>query len=326
MIHNGKRYDSAANGKLAVGVGVHYIWFYGRLIRINHSMKETEYAETLNKLTITKLGRSKKLIQRLIDAITAEVVANTGSRVFVYTRSWYPTSVLQPRNLDSVILEHNTLQQLITQITKFNSEEHKEWCIKRGIPYRLGIMLYGPPGTGKTSLIRALSTYFDRNLYMLSFEALVDLQNALTDSDLSQDGIFVIEDIDHQLNRKNTRRKSKRDDDESISINTSINMSDFLNAVDGVTASVGRILIITTNSPDELPEALLRPGRIDIQVKLDYFDDEMLGRFTRLMYDEDFDCTARTIKPEISGAMLQTAVVSGMTLPELVKEFTLEKK
>lgn len=46
---------------------------------------------------------------------------------------------------------------------------------------------------------------------------------------------------------------------------TGISTSGLLNAIDGVAARDGRILIITTNHADKLDEALIRPGRVDMR-------------------------------------------------------------
>ncbi|PNY26150.1 mitochondrial chaperone BCS1-B [Tolypocladium capitatum] len=46
----------------------------------------------------------------------------------------------------------------------------------------------------------------------------------------------------------------------------SISLSGLLNAIDGVASHEGRVLIMTTNKPESLDEALIRPGRVDVQV------------------------------------------------------------
>jgi chaperone BCS1 len=46
----------------------------------------------------------------------------------------------------------------------------------------------------------------------------------------------------------------------------SISLSGLLNAIDGVASHEGRVLIMTTNKPESLDEALIRPGRVDMQV------------------------------------------------------------
>ena len=45
-----------------------------------------------------------------------------------------------------------------------------------------------------------------------------------------------------------------------------ITLSGLLNAIDGVASHEGRILVMTTNCPEKLDEALVRPGRIDMKI------------------------------------------------------------
>lgn len=47
---------------------------------------------------------------------------------------------------------------------------------------------------------------------------------------------------------------------------TKISLSGLLNAIDGVASNEGRILIMTTNYPDKLDKALIRPGRVDMRI------------------------------------------------------------
>ena len=57
-----------------------------------------------------------------------------------------------------------------------------------------------------------------------------------------------------------------------------ITLSSLLNILDGIHSLPGRIIIFTTNCPDTLDEAFLRPGRIDLRIRF--------GRPTkRVMYD-----------------------------------------
>ena len=47
------------------------------------------------------------------------------------------------------------------------------------------------------------------------------------------------------------------------------NLSKLLNIIDGLDEHPGRILIITTNKPEKLDKALVRPGRIDIALNFE---------------------------------------------------------
>lgn len=52
----------------------------------------------------------------------------------------------------------------------------------------------------------------------------------------------------------------------SETTNKSLTLGGILELLDGLVETPGRILIITTNHPDELDQALIRPGRIDMNI------------------------------------------------------------
>merc|ERR1719382_363026 len=49
-----------------------------------------------------------------------------------------------------------------------------------------------------------------------------------------------------------------------------LNLAGLLNVLDGVVDSPGRIVVMTTNHPDKLDPALIRPGRINKRIHLGY--------------------------------------------------------
>ena len=49
----------------------------------------------------------------------------------------------------------------------------------------------------------------------------------------------------------------------TISGDTEVTLSGLLNALDGVSSREGRVLFLTTNHPERLDPALVRPGRVD---------------------------------------------------------------
>lgn len=89
-----------------------------------------------------------------------------------------------------------------------------------------------------------------------------------TDSDSSSS------EENRKRRKKNKKKKKGSKNRESASSRTtnnilsveSISLSGLLNAIDGVASHEGRILIMTTNKPESLDEALIRPGRVDVQV------------------------------------------------------------
>ena len=54
------------------------------------------------------------------------------------------------------------------------------------------------------------------------------------------------------------------------SLKSEINLYDLLEILDGIVDSPGRISRMTTNHKDKLDKALIRPGRMDIDLLMDY--------------------------------------------------------
>lgn len=66
----------------------------------------------------------------------------------------------------------------------------------------------------------------------------------------------------------------------------SVSFSGLLNAIDGVASHEGRILIMTTNHRERLDSALIRPGRVDVQIEFGYAAKETLSEIFRELYKE----------------------------------------
>ena len=122
-------------------------------------------------------------------------------------------------------------------------------------------LFYGVPGAGKSSLIAGLAGKFQRNVCYLQ----------LCDKEMSDDAlktaihrvpsrsIVVLEDIDAMF-QKNRQKKN----------DTPLTFSGLLNALDGIGSNSGQIFVLTTNERENLDEALIRHGRVDVQVEFQY--------------------------------------------------------
>lgn len=62
-------------------------------------------------------------------------------------------------------------------------------------------------------------------------------------------------------------------------------MSHLLNVLDGLIEHRGRILIITTNQPEKLDSALIRPGRVDMKLEFGYADLDDTVRLLEMFYE-----------------------------------------
>lgn len=79
-----------------------------------------------------------------------------------------------------------------------------------------------------------------------------------------------------------------------------LSLPGLLNAIDGVASHEGRVLIMTTNTPESLDEALVRPGRVDMQVEF--------TKATQLQIRELFQ---RMYEPPKSPALGKPALIAG---------------
>jgi hypothetical protein len=75
----------------------------------------------------------------------------------------------------------------------------------------------------------------------------------------------------------NNPNKSTNDD--------KLTLGDLLNLIDGIIETPGRIMIITTNYPEKLDHALIRPGRIDMKVHFDTCTRVTLNDIFRFFFD-----------------------------------------
>src|SRR5262249_60360189 len=61
-------------------------------------------------------------------------------------------------------------------------------------------------------------------------------------------------------------------------------LSGLRNALDGVSSRAGRVLFLTTNHPEKLDPALVRPGRVDRKVELGYATSDQARRLFLWFY------------------------------------------
>lgn len=91
-----------------------------------------------------------------------------------------------------------------------------------------------------------------------------------------------------------------------------LTLSGLLNALDGVTASEGRIVFMTTNYYERLDPALVRPGRVDIRQFIGYCSEHQIYKMYSSFYPQEPHTRAQYFAQQVvnhgknvSAAMLQ---------------------
>ena len=199
---------------------------------------------------------------------------------------------------------------------------HREWYKKKGIPYTLGLMFSGKPGCGKTSTIKAIAKYTNRHIIdipLTKIDNCRDLMNIFYGEEINEKKvpmskrIYLFEDIDSILDVLKEREQKEKDTKPSSGLeeqntfllkalvdnnkqkpttldkmiaNDKLNLGFFLNLIDGVLETPGRILILSTNHPDKLDRALVRPGRIDMKIHMEKCSPQMIRDIVCHYYEE----------------------------------------
>jgi chaperone BCS1 len=203
-----------------------------------------------------------------------------------YGSAWERYDGLNSQSFDNIFIDKKIKENITNYIDKFISS--KERYNKYGRIYKTNILLAGIPGSGKTSLCKALARKYGYSIYIMNFNKtmtdshIIDLIN-----DVRENSIILYEDIDSYF----SQRTSTTD--------VNVSFSCFINILDGtLSKDAGIINIITTNFPDKLDSALLRPGRIDKIINFDYpKKEEIKEAFISLIGSDDkFDSFYNKIK------------------------------
>ena len=118
--------------------------------------------------------------------------------------------------------------------------------------------------------------------------------------------------------RKGTPRDNKEQYPVDILEDTTekLTLSFILNILDGILETPGRILIMTSNYPEKLDKALIRPGRIDINLRVGYCDMPMIREIFKFFYEKDLPLTQCPLNNDITPAQLNKILLDNFNNSE----------
>jgi ATP-dependent Zn protease len=253
--------------------------------------------------------------------------------------------------------------ELIKYIDQFNSEsdniESNQKYDKMGYTHKAIIMLHGPPGTGKTSTIKTILKRTKRHGVLVNFgqfKTCADFEHIFMNTIYNNVNIplkklcFIFEDIDGYLNSNILFKREFRENDENnklegddlikylaSSINSNKKKEEFgeqdlcfsfiLNLFDGVQELKDIMIIFTTNHINKFDEALLRPGRIDFTLELEYPNKNMIIDVVMNCYDIDDINIINEIDliKEIRDKLISVAEIQSICFTTLLIEEAIKK-
>ena len=184
-----------------------------------------------------------------------------------------------------------------------------------------GVLLVGPPGTGKTLLARAVAGEAGVPFFSISGSDFVEMfvgvgasrvRDLFGEAKKNSPAIIFIDEIDAVGRQRGAGLGGGHDEREQT-------LNQLLVEMDGFGSNEGVIVMAATNRPDILDRALLRPGRFDRQITVNYPDvkgrEEILKVHSR----------GKSLGPDVDLATIakSTAGFTGADLENLLNESAL---
>lgn len=160
----------------------------------------------------------------------------------------------------------------LTEIVDFLRTPAKYTKLGARIPH--GVLLVGPPGTGKTLLAKAVAGESGVPFYSISGSDFVEMyvgvgasrvRDLFDTAKKNPASIIFIDEIDAVGRHRGAGLGGGHDEREQT-------LNQLLVEMDGFGSGDGVIVMAATNRPDILDPALLRPGRFDRQITVNYPD------------------------------------------------------
>ncbi len=137
-----------------------------------------------------------------------------------------------------------------------------------------GVLLVGPPGTGKTLLAKAVAGEANVPFFSISGSDFVEMfvgvgasrvRDLFNTAKHSTPAVIFIDEIDAVGRHRGAGMGGGHDEREQT-------LNQLLIEMDGFSTNEGIIVLAATNRPDILDPALLRPGRFDRKITVNYPD------------------------------------------------------
>lgn len=211
-------------------------------------------------------------------------------RRFINGTYWCTYAKKKKKNLDSVFLPNNDVENIVADVKKFlaSEDEYESY----GMPNKRVYLLTGTPGQGKSILAFALACHFNFDLYVYSFCDHASDSSLIRAVHDMEKGILLLEDVDTGLEQGK------------------ITLNAITNITDGSLVKDRMIVFMTTNYYEKLGPVLTRPGRIDYIMKFDNPKEDVILRILKFYRKEEEDLLKKIATYFYSRNLSAAAIIS----------------
>lgn len=210
---------------------------------------------------------------------------------------WNKTNTILDRPLSTVFLEDTVKLELNRFISDFLANE--DWYTSKFIPYKMGILMHGALGDGKTSLISALASEHNLDVYYVTM--IGDVANQIKQIPTNRVNIVVLENLDLELTQ--------------LGDQYSYVFPKLLNMMDGL-LSPKQIFVVTATSLSSIPEEFKRPGRFTHIIHIKPPTKELIASYFNWFYSNDNGMQFATFVADgVSMCMIQNHLLRYRTDP-----------
>lgn len=233
----------------------------------------------------------------------------------------YP--IYPDRSFDNIVSKYKA--PLLAHLKQFQDANNGRNLFNGFGSYNLGVMVYGLPGTGKTSFMKAICNHLNRDGYIYDmrtvktasqfkkmfyevekrvyiFDEFDCIQGVVNRENPEQteneninykkelrDRLFSLLAMQHNESKEtqNITKEIESVKKEMKQLDETLNLETLLTVLDGPCEMRNRIIVAATNYIDRIDPALLRPGRFDVKIKLEEFNDEEAIELLEKMFAGD---------------------------------------
>lgn len=242
--------------------------FYSPKTKTKSQVKVFSNINDLEKFANSHSGGYEIINSEIIELYSSVVPAKAQVDIPLGVYTYEPSGSNTPERLEPVELRDDKYIDIMPSLRDVDESvkfflENRDLYKNSLSMYKLGILLYGSAGTGKSTFIREFVRKHDAIVVYINEIPSNSFLKSLEDDTKDVLKIFVFEEVVASLSNPHEIRE----------------MLEFL---DGLNTVSNAIYFMSTNYPTDIPENIIRNGRVDVFAKVEYPEDISRSKLIKL--------------------------------------------